>query len=148
MNRNLCAALILTLLVAGCGGYGGGGSAAYMPPGGGNAAPASSTPAVTQTILGSPGLATPSGMTLYEFSADGMGVSNCTGACAANWPPFAAAAGAQATGNFTIIMRSDGSHQWAYKGHPLYTFTGDTKAGQANGQNVAVSGGTFTVARP
>jgi predicted lipoprotein with Yx(FWY)xxD motif len=147
MNKHIYPALILALLIAGCGGYGSG-SGAYMPPGGGNAAPASSTPAITQTILGSPGLATPQGFTLYEFSADGMGVSNCTGSCAAVWPPFAAASGAQATGNFTVMTRSDGSHQWAYKGHPLYTFSGDTQAGQANGQNQSVDGGTFTVARP
>lgn len=51
-------------------------------------------------------------------------------------------------GGFTVIMRSDGSHQWAFNGHPLYTFTGDTMPGQATGQNVAASGGTFTVARP
>lgn len=147
MNKHLCAALALTLLFAGCGGYGGG-SGNYMAPGGRNAPPPSSTPAVTQTILGSPGFATPNGMTLYEFSADGMNASNCTGACASVWPPFAATAGAASSGNFTVFMRSDGSHQWAYKGHPLYTFTGDTSAGQANGQNMSVSGGTFMVARP
>jgi predicted lipoprotein with Yx(FWY)xxD motif len=45
-------------------------------------------------------------------------------------------------------MRSGGAQQWAYKSHPLYTFSGDTAAGMANGQNVAASGGTFSVARP
>jgi predicted lipoprotein with Yx(FWY)xxD motif len=63
-------------------------------------------------------------------------------------PPFAASSSAQATGNFTVIMRTDGTRQWAYKGHPLYTFSGDTAAGQANGQNMAANGGVFTVARP
>lgn len=147
MNKKLIAALALTLLFTGCGGYGSG-SHTYMPPGSGNAVPASSVPAITQTILGSPGFATPGGMTLYEFSSDGMNASNCSGTCAAIWPPFTATAGAQATGGFAVMPRSDGSSQWAYKGHPLYTFTGDTKAGQANGQNMVVNGGTFTVARP
>lgn len=142
----LTASILAALLLAACGNYGGG--ANYTPPGMGNAAPASSTPAITQTILGSPGLATPGGFTLYIFSADGMNVSNCNGACAAVWPPFMATAGAQSSAGFSVITRSDGSHQWAFNGHPLYTFTGDTKAGEANGQNVTASGGTFTVARP
>lgn len=149
MNKRITAGIALAFVLAGCGGYGGG-SSRYMPPGTGNAPPpaASSTPAITQTILGAPGLATPNGFTLYEFSGDAAGVSNCTGACAAVWPPFMATAGAQSTGNFTVIMRAGGGAQWAFNGHPLYTFSGDTSPGMANGQNVAANGGTFTVARP
>jgi predicted lipoprotein with Yx(FWY)xxD motif len=148
MNHRFTATMVAALLLAACGGYGG--SHNYMPaaPGTGNAAPASSTPAITETILGSPGFATPNGFTLYVFSADGMNMSNCTGNCAAIWPPFMAASGAQANGGFSVITRSDGSRQWAFNGHPLYTFSGDTQPGQANGQNVSASGGTFTVARP
>lgn len=147
MDNRITAALALAFLLAGCGGYGGG-SKMYAPPGSGNAPPASSTPAITQTILGAPGFATPNGFTLYEFSGDAANVSNCNGACAAVWPPFMAAAGAQPSGNFTVIMRTGGGQQWAFNGHPLYTFSGDTSAGMANGQNVASNGGTFTVARP
>jgi predicted lipoprotein with Yx(FWY)xxD motif len=146
MNLRLTATIVAALLLAACGGYGG--SKTYMPPSMGNPAPASSTPAVTETILGSPGFATPGGFTLYMFSADGMNVSNCNGTCANIWPPFMASSNAQSSGGFSVIMRSDGSHQWAFNGHPLYTFTGDTKPGQANGQNLTASGGTFTVARP
>ena len=147
MHHRLLTAIAASVLLTACGGYGGGSS--YMAPNPSNAAaPASSTPALTATILGSPGFTTPGGFTLYVFSADGMNVSNCTGGCAAVWPPFMASSGAASTGGFTIITRPDGSRQWAFNGHPLYTFTGDTKAGQANGQNIAASGGTFTVARP
>jgi predicted lipoprotein with Yx(FWY)xxD motif len=146
MKLRLIATIFATVLLAACGGYGG--NTKYMPPGTGNAAPASSTPAITQTILGSPGFATPGGFTLYVFSGDGMNVSNCNGACAGIWPAFMATSGAQATGGFSVITRSDGSHQWAFNGHPLYTFSGDTKPGQANGQNITADGGTFTVARP
>jgi predicted lipoprotein with Yx(FWY)xxD motif len=147
MNKRLTATLAILFALAGCGGYGGG-SSNYMAPGSNNAPGASSTPAMTAMILGANGFVTPQGFTLYEFSADGTNTSNCTGACAAIWPPFMAASGAQASGNFTINTRADGSHQWAYKGHPLYTFSGDTQPGQANGENVSDSGGTFTVARP
>jgi predicted lipoprotein with Yx(FWY)xxD motif len=151
MIHRFIAVIAATIFLAACG-YGGG--SGYMAPGKGNAAPAaptapaSSTPAITETILGAPGFATPNGFTLYVFSADGSNASNCNGACAGIWPPFMATAGAQATGGFSVIMRSDGSHQWAFNGHPLYTFTGDTMPGQANGQNITASGGTFTVARP
>ena len=148
MIHRLTATAVAALLLASCGGYGSGNNYAPHPGMGGNGAPASSTPAITATILGAPGFATPGGMTLYVFSADGMNVSNCNATCITIWPPFMATAGAQPSGGFSVIMRSDGSHQWAFNGHPLYTFTGDTMAGQANGQNVTHFGGTFTVARP
>ncbi len=147
MKHRLVATVAASRLLASCGGYGSGNYNAPMTNPG-NAAPASSTPAMTTTILGSPGLATPNGSTLYEFSGDGAGVSNCNGSCASIWPPFMATAGAQAMGSFTVIMRSDGSHQWAFKGHPLYTFQSDSKPGMASGQGVTADGGTFTVARP
>ncbi len=49
--------------------------------------------------------------------------------CAANWPPLKAAADAKLTGDYTIIMRADGTKQWAYKGRPLYTWKNDKKPG-------------------
>ena len=39
----------------------------------------------------------------------------------------------QASDNYTIIARDDGSKQWAYKGKPLYTFAKDQKAGDMTG---------------
>lgn len=38
--------------------------------------------------------------------------------------------------------------QWAYQGHPLYTFTGDSGPDQANGDNFPDFGGHWHVARP
>jgi predicted lipoprotein with Yx(FWY)xxD motif len=73
------------------------------------------------------------GMSLYTFDKDQGGKSSCNDPCAAIWPPLAAASGSSATGDWTIISRGDGSSQWAYKGHPLYTFTKDGKPGDANG---------------
>ena len=75
-------------------------------------------------------------MTLYIFDRDTSGTSNCSGQCAVNWPPLAAAADAKASGQWTVIARSDGGKQWAYKGKPLYTFSKDTKPGEANGDGV------------
>ena len=65
------------------------------------------------------------GMTLYVFDKDSGGKSACNGPCAGNWPPLMAAAGAMPTGDYSVITRDDGSKQWAYKGHPLYTWKDD-----------------------
>ncbi len=73
------------------------------------------------------------GMSLYAFDKDEGGKSACNGPCAAIWPPLPATAGASAAGDWTVLTRGDGSAQWAYKGHPLYTFAKDAKPGDANG---------------
>lgn len=79
-----------------------------------------------------------SGLTLYVFDGDTTpGKSACNGACATNWPPLAATAGAKPVGDFTIITRDDGSMQWAYKGQPLYHWKNDKAPGDMTGDGVA-----------
>lgn len=74
------------------------------------------------------------GMTLYTFDKDTKGVSNCTGSCAEIWPPYTTATTSSTLpANVTLITRTDGSMQFAYKGMPLYYYTGDQKAGDATG---------------
>lgn len=73
------------------------------------------------------------GMTLYTFDKDAAGMSNCTDACAQNWPPLMAPASAMASGDFTVIKRADGSMQWAHKGKPLYHWSKDAKPGDTTG---------------
>src|SRR5579859_3878333 len=70
-------------------------------------------------------------MTVYTFDSDKQGVSNCTDACAKKWPPYTSGATAQWTfpTNITVIKRADGSEQFAWKGMPLYYYSGDQKAG-------------------
>lgn len=82
-------------------------------------------------------LVDPSGKTLYTFAKDvaNSGKSECNGACANLWPPFTAGAGAQASGNWSLIKRDDGTMQWAYKGKPLYTYAKDAKPGDKTGHN-------------
>ena len=75
------------------------------------------------------------GMTLYTFDKDKGGKSMCNDKCATEWPPLAVAKGAKADGDWTIIIRDDKSKMWAYKGHPLYTFVDDKKAGDVTGDN-------------
>ena len=76
------------------------------------------------------------GMTLYTFDKDTVaGKSRCNDKCATEWPPLMAAAGATASGDWTIVTRDDGSKMWAFKGHPLYTFLDDKAAGDVTGDN-------------
>ena len=112
----IAAATLLTL--AGCDSMGGKSTAAPAP-------------AMSSNGM----LVAPSGMTLYTFDKDtaNSGASACNGPCATLWPPLTAQASDTARGDYTVITRQDGSRQWAYKGWPLYTYSKDTKAGDATG---------------
>lgn len=90
-------------------------------------------------------LADANGKTLYTYGADTNGVSNCTGSCLAAWPIYSAAsAPASLPTNVMLIKRTDGTSQYAYKGMPLYYYTGDSSAGQVTGNGV----NNFSVAKP
>jgi predicted lipoprotein with Yx(FWY)xxD motif len=77
------------------------------------------------------------GMTLYTFDRDapGTGKSACNGPCATLWPPLMAQASDQPSGGWSIVVRDDGSRQWAYKGKPLYYYQNDKQAGDKTGDN-------------
>jgi predicted lipoprotein with Yx(FWY)xxD motif len=91
------------------------------------------------------------GMTLYTYTKDKAGVSNCTGTCAVNWPPYtvdsAAALNAVAAvgGKLASIARADGSMQVTYNGMPLYFYKNDAKQGDTTGQGI---GGVWYVVKP
>jgi predicted lipoprotein with Yx(FWY)xxD motif len=78
------------------------------------------------------------GLTLYTFDKDtkGDGKSVCNDDCAVKWPPLFAETGAEASGEFTLVSRDDGTAQWAYKGWPLYYWFEDVAAGDAKGDGV------------
>jgi predicted lipoprotein with Yx(FWY)xxD motif len=105
-----------------------------------------SAPAATaQTAIG-PVLADGNGMTLYTFTRDMPGYSNCNDACAAEWPPLPAAANAKASGAWSVVARDDGKSQWAYKGRALYRYSKDAKAGDTAGAGAA--NGKWQPAKP
>ena len=143
------------LVAAGCGSSGSSSAPATSSGPATSSAPASAThsgaPASTGTALktakvgGVTVLTNAKGFTLYSFVPDTSTKSNCNGSCAAIWPPVKgpATAGSGVTGKLTTITRSDGSLQATYKGHPLYTYTGDTAPGQNNGNGLNVSGGVW-----
>jgi predicted lipoprotein with Yx(FWY)xxD motif len=82
-------------------------------------------------------LATSTGRTLYLDTADPRNKSTCTGGCAAIWPPLKTkgkpVAGA---GVHQSLLGQTSTHVVTYNGHALYRYTGDSKAGQANGEGL------------
>ncbi|MBZ0275888.1 MAG: hypothetical protein K8I60_07085 [Anaerolineae bacterium] len=84
----------------------------------------------------------PNGMTLYLFTNDTEGVSNCADQCAVAWPPLLVAegetptAGEGVTGELSVITRADGGLQVAYNGVPLYYWINDVVPGDTTGQGV------------
>ena len=93
-------------------------------------------------------LVSANGMTLYNFSLDTPGVSNCPdAACTGYWPPYtvsgALTGAAEIQSQLSTITRSDGSKQAAYNGLPLYTYVGDSNPGDVQGDGVVDSGGTW-----
>ena len=138
------------------------------PTGPAASGPAASTPAASAAVQAKsdPGsaeiktmstskgrvLANAKGMTLYWFARDTGTRSRCTGSCAAYWPPVTgtavAADGTSLPKGFGTIKRPDGQTQATYDGHPLYTYAGDTAAGQLNGDGLRASGGRWWAVTP
>jgi len=88
------------------------------------------------------------GRTLYLFEKDKRGKSACYGACATYWPPLVSSAKPRAARGVRasllgVARRTDGKRQVTYAGHPLYTFSLDTRAGQTSGQGLTDFGGTW-----
>ena len=92
------------------------------------------------------------GRTLYVFQGDTGTKSNCSGACATNWPPLTSANPTVGKGaNASMVgtsKRSDGKTQVTYNGHPLYTFAGDSSPGDTSGQGVNAFGGLWYAVSP
>ena len=121
--------------------------ATTAPAAGGSSAPAASGGSVVNmtTINGTAVVTNSAGKTLYWFAPDTSTASKCTGSCATYWPPVTGpvTAGSGVTGTLSTITRSDGTMQATYDGHPLYTYVGDTAAGQAKGNGLNLSGGLW-----
>src|SRR5688500_4367386 len=90
------------------------------------------------------------GFVLYRFDKDTAEppASNCSGDCAAVWPPVLVDEELKLTGLDAKLVgtveREDGATQVTLNGWPLYRYIGDKKAGQWKGQ--AVGGVWFVVA--
>jgi predicted lipoprotein with Yx(FWY)xxD motif len=155
VNRRLTASLLaapITVLALGasaCGG-GSGSTGAVGPPTTASGRPA--TVGVESTSLGAV-LANTQGRTIYLFKRDSGTTSACTGACARFWPPVRAGGGVSAgtgltAGKLGASRRPSGGPQITYNGHPLYTYTGDHKPGDTNGQGLTAFGGAWFALSP
>ena len=146
MKTKLPLALALTLLVAaslaGC-------TATATTPTTAPSAPAPKAPAATtmdaKTASISLGtvIVDGSGHTAYFFDKDTKGTttSACSGGCAATWPAITSASATPKvtgiTGTVATIPSTGGKFQITVNGMPIYDFSGDSAAGDSNGQGVA-----------
>ncbi len=96
-----------------------------------------------------PILTGPNGMTLYLYTRDVPGISNCYDSCATAWPPLLTTsepmAPAGLDGVLGTTVRTDGTKQITYNGWPLYYWVRDMVPGDTTGQNV---GGVWFVLNP
>lgn len=91
------------------------------------------------------------GMTVYRFKKDSAWPmkSACTGECLKKWPVVEPVAKNDTKGitqkGYVVFNRPDGIKQQTIDCWPLYTFSGDAKPGDTNGQGV---GGTWFAVAP
>jgi len=140
MLRMIPLALVAALTLAACASS----STTTPPAAGGTSTPPASSGSTVQ-VANSPQygsiLVDAQGNTLYLFDQDTGKTSACTGACVTNWPALtvsgspSAGAGADAS-LLGTAKQADGSTQVTYKGHLLYTFTGDSTPGATSGEGV------------
>jgi predicted lipoprotein with Yx(FWY)xxD motif len=91
------------------------------------------------------------GMTLYTLTKNSAPV-DCTGQCAMAWPPLLVPAGTvkvvAATGVTGLGTAAGASGMQVTAGKlPLYRFSGDTAAGDTNGEGIANFGGVWHVVK-
>ena len=154
--RLIAVALLaaLGLVAAGCGG-----SSASSAPKGGVAGAQHSTGSVAVKTRKIKGLGVvlikPNGRTLYVFMKDAHRHVTCTGSCASFWPPLKwkssakpKAGGAAKSSLLGTDKNPSGGKVVTYNHWPLYTFSGDSAAGQAKGWNQNLNGGKWYVISP
>jgi predicted lipoprotein with Yx(FWY)xxD motif len=95
-------------------------------------------------------LVDPQGRTLYLFEKDTGTSSTCSAACAGLWPPVTTSGMPKAGSGIDqaklgTTMRSDGTTEVTYNGHPLYRYAGDTGPGTVNGEGLNQFGAKWYV---
>ena len=115
----------------------------YSPPGDDTPPPSGDSDMVRLVNNGTFGsiLTDADGRTLYFFSLDSKGESNCTEDCLSAWPVFHVTGPTLDEGldssDFGTITRADGAMQTTYKGWPLYYYASDSAEGDVNGDGIS-----------
>jgi predicted lipoprotein with Yx(FWY)xxD motif len=153
----LAALAVAGVLAAACGGNGSGSGGGGIYGSGGPASTSGGRSGVAMVTTASSKLGMVlvdgSGRTLYLFEKDQPDQSACAGACAAAWPVDnssgtpKAGSGVKAS-LLGTIKRSDNTTQVTYNHHPLYYYSGDSGAGQQNGQGLNAFGAAWFVVAP
>jgi len=77
------------------------------------------------------------GLTLYAFDKEKPGEKPaCEKECLRTWTPIAAPLLANPFDDWSIVVRPDGFHQWAFQGKPLYRYANDVTPGELNGEKI------------
>jgi len=84
------------------------------------------------------------GMSVYVSDADTAGKSNCDEVCLQTWSPVSAPQTAKPRGDWSIVERSPGIRQWAYRGKPLYTYLLEKRTRSMTGIDVPGWHNVFT----
>ncbi len=152
LKRSLLIAfgIFIAMFIAACGSttttggglYGGGSTNPPAPATGGNGSAVISTATVTVKGQSETVLTDGQGRTLYYFTADTATQSAVSSNLAKIWHPllFTGSGGPTSSTSLAgkLSAQTDANgNQVEYNGHPLYTFSGDTAPGQANGEGVA-----------
>jgi predicted lipoprotein with Yx(FWY)xxD motif len=128
-----------------------------QPAGASSTASSSQTVTISgQTVAGVGAVLVNSyGQTLYMLTSDKGGKITCTddNGCTKVWPATELPEGVtSATADsgiraslLGIVENSAGGVYVTYHGWPLYTYTGDSGPGQANGEGITAFGGTWYV---
>jgi predicted lipoprotein with Yx(FWY)xxD motif len=126
------AAAALATIVAGCGGSSSGGDQSVAPASGGSSTSSSHTSDLTthSTSIGTV-VADANGRTVYELVGNPASNSKCYGSCMSIWPAV------MSGGQIAVVH-----------GHPVFTFSGDTSAGQTHGQKVNDTWGLWLALDP
>lgn len=133
LSTAVAALLLLTACGRGSREGSGGATGAGKAEGGGRAVGTAEVPGVGTVLVDA------QGFTLYSFTPDEAGEPTCTGGCAGTWPPAIVSAVPEdpgLPGKLGTVESPSGGMQLTYDGWPLYTYSGDTAPGQANGQGV------------
>jgi predicted lipoprotein with Yx(FWY)xxD motif len=141
--------LVLVMAVSACGGTTSTGSTPSTPTTAPTTAP---TPTTASTFTVQTAQATVNGKattiltaaqgrTLYYFTPDTASKTVCTGSCAQTWPPLLFTGTGKPTASTSLpgeleVYKNANGNQVIYNDHPLYTYSGDTAAGQTNGEGL------------